>query len=710
MNHETFIEHLQTSPGSPNSRRLSMIPRPITPTKTESVISKEGYFKKSITPPSPLRFRSPQPVSPTRFLNTRSYDKDDLERLKSQIRNKEVQLQEIKSDILEYRTKIQQLEVEKVECDERVASSAHSVRLKEGQLENKMLELEHIKDDYARDVELKIKELRVTNETTFRETERSYRDEMEEILSTKVSVIQRNKTALMEKLKLLNQRISNNEECFQEDLTQLEESYNVKEQEFKTSLEETRHFLVESLADLDQQRSQFKRELDELTKAYEDKLNLKADLLKKLQEDKSSKVEEDNLIFKLRETIENLKNKIGTYDEKISSLQKNTQFKLSKISKIEEGFLNEETIRRKFHNRLQELKGNIRVFCRVRPPLNTEPFAVIDIQVPDNDEEEQQITIKDPKIVTNGNPTSSTNSSSKCHNFKFDRVFEMNSTNCEIFEEISQLVQSALDGFNICVFAYGQTGSGKTYTMSDRDGMIPRAVEQIFETSSRLSEKGWEYKIHGQFLEIYNESINDLLNDKPNKGQYKYEIRHDPDTLQTSVTDLMSVEISNPQMMNGLLERALKNRSIASTKANERSSRSHSVYIIKIQGVNHQTGERNHGILNLIDLAGSERLNHSQATGDRLKETQAINKSLSCLGDVIYSLAEKSKHIPFRNSKLTYLLQNSLNGNSKTLMFVNISPCVPHFNETLNSLRFATKVNNTKFKALKRNVETPVRS
>lgn len=686
-----------------------MIPRPITPTKTDSVISKDGYYK-STTPPSPLRFRSPRPVSPMHFLSSRNYNKEDLERLKSQVHNKEQQLQQVKSDLLEFRTKIQLLEVEKVECDEKVANSSQVIRLKEGQLENKILELQHIKEEYSRKVELKIKELRISNESTFRETARSYRDEIEGILSSKVSKLQSEKNVLSDKLRLLNQRINNNEDHFQQASHELEKSYTGKKQEFEDSLEETRIFLIDALNVLDKQKLQIDQEIDEISSSYEEQLKLKEELIKKLLQEKSSKVEEDNLIFKLRETVENMKSNIASYDEQIEKLQNDTELKALKQSKIEEGFMNEESTRRKLHNRLQELKGNIRVFCRVRPPSNVEESNTVDIQVPDNDEEEQQITVKDPRITNNGNPTSSSNISNKAHNFKFDRVFEMNSQNSEIFEEISQLVQSALDGFNICVFAYGQTGSGKTYTMSDKGGMIPRAVEQIFETSERLSNKGWEYKIHGEFLEIYNESINDLLNDNPNNGQFRYEIRHDPMTSTTSVTDLKSVEIKSSKMMTDLLDRALKNRSIASTKANERSSRSHSVYIIKIQGVNHQTGERNHGILNLIDLAGSERLNHSQATGDRLKETQAINKSLSCLGDVIYSLGDKSKHVPFRNSKLTYLLQNSLNGRSKTLMFVNISPFAPHFNETLNSLRFATKVNNTKFKALKRNGDIPSRN
>lgn len=221
-------------------------------------------------------------------------------------------------------------------------------------------------------------------------------------------------------------------------------------------------------------------------------------------------------------------------------------------------------------------------------------------------------------------------------------------------------------------------------------GMIPRAVQQIFETASHLEDKGWNYTMEAQYLEIYNETIRDLL--AKDVADHKYEIRHDPKTNKTRVSDLCVVPVSKQSEVFSLLRRATHTRSVGATNLNERSSRSHSVFTLRLNGINSITTESCEGVLNLIDLAGSERLAQSGATGDRLKETQAINKSLSCLGDVIAALANKQDHIPYRNSKLTFLLQNSLGGNSKTLMFVNVSPLPCHFNETLNSLRFATKV------------------
>jgi kinesin family protein C1 len=256
--------------------------------------------------------------------------------------------------------------------------------------------------------------------------------------------------------------------------------------------------------------------------------------------------------------------------------------------------------------------------------------------------------------------TASGNLQSKTYPFSFDKVFQPNVPQAEVFEEISQLVQSALDGYNICIFAYGQTGSGKTYTMEGPDklhgpddvhtGMIPRAVKQIYSAAEKLKEKGWAYSMEAQFLEIYNETLRDLLS-KDNETK-KHEIRHDNAKARTTVTDATNIVVDTPEAVFELLDRASKNRAVAATNCNERSSRSHSVFTLRLTGTNTVTDETCYGVLNLIDLAGSERLSSSGSTGERLKETQAINKSLSCLGDVIYSLANKDAHIPYRNSKV----------------------------------------------------------
>ncbi|CAK9876044.1 unnamed protein product [Sphagnum jensenii] len=354
--------------------------------------------------------------------------------------------------------------------------------------------------------------------------------------------------------------------------------------------------------------------------------------------------------------------------------------------KVQEG----ELLRRKLHNTILELKGNIRVFCRVRPllPNDEEKESMSVVQYPTStDLQGDGIEL----LQTTGGPR---------HFFSFDKVFGPEVKQEHVFVEISQLVQSALDGYKVCMFAYGQTGSGKTHTMlgnpevPGEGGVIPRSLEQVFQSSQALSAQGWSFRMQASMLEIYNETIRDLLAKAPvnTESSKQYVVKHDQNG-NTSVSDLTLVDVTQWKEVSNLLHQASQSRSVGKTAMNEQSSRSHCVFTLRISGVNESTEQQVHGVLNLIDLAGSERLSRSGATGDRLKETQAINKSLSSLGDVIMAIANKEPHVPYRNSKLTYLLQPCLGGESKTLMFVNISPDSKSFNESLCSLRFAAKVN-----------------
>jgi kinesin family protein C1 len=233
---------------------------------------------------------------------------------------------------------------------------------------------------------------------------------------------------------------------------------------------------------------------------------------------------------------------------------------------------------------------------------------------------------------------------------------------------------------------------GPTIATAADQGMIPRTLTKIYQESNRLKEKGWEYEIEAEFIEIYNDTLQDLLNLGTKKT---LEIKKDP-AGNTYITNTKRVAVKSEAAIRRVLEMARGNRTTASTNANERSSRSHSVFMLHLHGTHTVTGEEIHGVLNLIDLAGSERVALSGAKGDRLKEAQAINKSLSALGDVIEALNKPNgAHVPYRNSKLTYLLHSSLGGDSKVLMFVNINPASASCAETLSSLRFAAKVNTT---------------
>ncbi|KAK8472479.1 hypothetical protein PHAVU_002G218100 [Phaseolus vulgaris] len=350
-----------------------------------------------------------------------------------------------------------------------------------------------------------------------------------------------------------------------------------------------------------------------------------------------------------------------------------------------------EKLRKKLHNTILELKGNIRVFCRVRPLL------------PDENTGTDTVVSFPTSTEALGRDIELSQSAGQKYNFTFDKVFDQEASQRDVFVEISQLVQSALDGYKVCIFAYGQTGSGKTYTMMGRPdapdlkGLIPRSLEQIFQTSQSLKDQGWKYTMQASILEIYNETIRDLLSyarkENGASSSKQYTIKHDANG-NTHVSDLTIKDVCSADEISSLLQQAAQSRSVGRTQMNEQSSRSHFVFTLRISGKNENTEQQVQGVLNLIDLAGSERLSRSGAMGDRLKETQAINKSLSSLSDVIFALGgKKEEHIPFRNSKLTYLLQPCLGGDSKTLMFVNISPDQSSTSESLCSLRFAARVN-----------------
>ncbi|PWZ13080.1 hypothetical protein Zm00014a_029534 [Zea mays] len=424
----------------------------------------------------------------------------------------------------------------------------------------------------------------------------------------------------------------------------------------------------------------------------------------------------ETLEIKLAAANEKLKRSNMTASETMTeyeNMKKMLESVQSRLEEAEQTILEGENLRKKLHNTilvwnslilkdpvyinichvaipefgsLQELKGNIRVFCRVRPLLPNESGAV---SYPKNGEN----LGRGIELLHNA----------QGYSFTFDKVFDHSASQEHVFIEISQLVQSALDGYKVCIFAYGQTGSGKTYTMmgnpelEDQKGMIPRSLEQIFQASQTLNSQGWRYKMQASMLEIYNETIRDLLATNrmaaQDVGASKYSIKHDTNG-NTNVSDLTIIDVTSINEVSSLLRRAAQSRSVGRTQMNEESSRSHCVFTLRIFGVNEGTDQQVQGVLNLIDLAGSERLNKSGATGDRLKETVAINKSLSCLSDVIFSIAKKEEHVPFRNSKLTYLLQPCLGGDSKTLMFVNLSPEASSTGESLCSLRFAARVNS----------------
>ncbi|CAM9829909.1 unnamed protein product [Discosporangium mesarthrocarpum] len=300
--------------------------------------------------------------------------------------------------------------------------------------------------------------------------------------------------------------------------------------------------------------------------------------------------------------------------------------------------------------------------------------------------------------------------------FTFDAVYDETTQQKAFYEESCyDLVEGVMEGYNGTIFAYGQTGCGKTHTMQGYNdppelrGVIPNSFEHIFENIKGAT--GTAYLVRCCYLEIYNEEVRDLLGMDAKK---KHELKEDPGK-GVYVKGLTQAIVSDQESINSLMEQGQKMRTVGATAMNQSSSRSHSIFSIVVEMNSADEKGKDHirvGKLNLVDLAGSERQSKTGATGDRLKEGCKINLSLSALGNVISALVDgKGKHIPYRDSKLTRLLQDrritnlssgclsmGLGGNTKTLMVAAISPADFNYEETLSTLRYANRAKNIKNK------------
>nr|AEG74528.1 kinesin-2 motor subunit FLA8 [Dunaliella salina] len=334
----------------------------------------------------------------------------------------------------------------------------------------------------------------------------------------------------------------------------------------------------------------------------------------------------------------------------------------------------------------------VKVVVRCRP-LNSKEKADGRQQIVDMDTKSGQVSLRNPAADSSEAPKT----------FTFDAAYDANCTQEQIFEQSAKsIVNSCMQGYNGTIFAYGQTGTGKSHTMTgqpgEQAGIIPRSFAHIFEGVEGSSDTQW--MVRASFLEIYNEEVRDLLSKDPkNKLDVK---EHKESGVYVKGLNAFVVK-SVPELQN-VLAVGDKNRSTGATQMNQDSSRSHSIFSITIEGMDknaaaNSEGHIRVGKLNLVDLAGSERQSKTGATGDRLKEATKINLSLSALGNVISALVDgKSGHIPYRDSKLTRLLQDSLGGNTKTVMVANMGPADWNYDETLSTLRYANRAKNIKNK------------
>ncbi|XP_063302952.1 uncharacterized protein LOC134602220 [Pelobates fuscus] len=325
-----------------------------------------------------------------------------------------------------------------------------------------------------------------------------------------------------------------------------------------------------------------------------------------------------------------------------------------------------ETLERKLlYNQLQELRGNIRVFCRCRR---------------DDGKGEHLAFPSDEDILVNHNGSKK--------RFRFDQVFLPQCTQEDVYEGTLPIIKSCADGYNVCILAYGQTGSGKTYTMMGNDqkpGVNIRSIRELLRICQERERIKYTIKI--SMLEIYNETLRDLLSQN---GNTQLEIRSQGKTV--FMPGLTETEVLTENDIKTTMSLGEKNRTVASTKMNTESSRSHLMVILRVNGVDSVSGVVSSAMLTLCDLAGSERISKTEATGQRLVEAAAINKSLTALGQVFTALKSNSLHVPYRNCKLTHLLQPSLSGHAKACVFVNISPDIRDVGETLSSLQFGSSI------------------
>lgn len=336
----------------------------------------------------------------------------------------------------------------------------------------------------------------------------------------------------------------------------------------------------------------------------------------------------------------------------------------------------EMALRKKYYNEIQELKGNIRVFVRVR--LENRDSHGKGLQV-------FQFPSKTELLVQQ------VDDNLPLKPYEFARVFDPTTTQEQIFDDTKAVIMSVVDGFNVCLMAYGQTGSGKTWTMMGppndpvNAGVNRRSIAELLKILQEQDET-LEFELYASETEVYNEGLYDLLYKGP-RADSKIKIQQTPQGI--NLPNLVKRRVLTPEDVFEVLADGDKNRSVMATAMNSASSRSHLIFQIWLKTTNKISGAKTDSVLTLVDLAGSERVGKSEVTGDGLKEAAAINKSLSALGMVFMALGKGEPHVPYKNSVLTHALADNLGGNAKCAMFINCSPLENNLPETISSLRFA---------------------
>ncbi|RLN53507.1 hypothetical protein BBJ29_008826, partial [Phytophthora kernoviae] len=331
---------------------------------------------------------------------------------------------------------------------------------------------------------------------------------------------------------------------------------------------------------------------------------------------------------------------------------------------------------------IEDSRSNVRVCCRVRPQ-NAKELTMAGAQ----------------RCVATENDCI------EVKKFTFDHVFAEETDQKAVFESVAlPVVQDIMDGYNATIFAYGQTSSGKTYTMEganidhpELQGIIPRTATEIFN-NFMVADENMEFIVKVSYIEIYMERIRDLLD--PYKSKVNLQVREDAQR-GIFVEGMTEMCVTSDEELLAAMRAGAANRAVAATGMNEGSSRSHSVFMVTLFQRNLENQATKAGKLYLVDLAGSEMVRKTGATGRQLEEAKTINKSLSALGMVINALTDSHvSHVPYRDSKLTRVLQESLGGNSRTALIINVSPSSFNAPETISTLRFGMRAKSIKNKAV----------
>ncbi|ELA41456.1 uncharacterized protein VICG_01561 [Vittaforma corneae ATCC 50505] len=383
----------------------------------------------------------------------------------------------------------------------------------------------------------------------------------------------------------------------------------------------------------------------------------------------------DNIFIKPQMSLDNnliieensqLQKRIKELSERVFELEAQLEDYKSQVHNLNVVNFQLTTNEKVLREAVLQAKGAIRVVCRIKPTQGNCHIRFDD----------KNIFVEDKQ-------------------YSLNHVFGSSSSQNEIFREVEPEIESVLEGYSVCIFAYGQTGSGKTYTMCGEgleEGLIFKSLDKIKDISNRFRNEGFTVKYIVKYIEVYNENVRDLISDKA------VTIVHDTHSIK--LKDCEEVSADDIDLISSIIKQYSLKRKTGETNCNVSSSRSHSIFILNV--LIESKNEKRQGSLCLIDLAGSERLKESKAENERLKETQFINKSLSALGNVMAALKRKDKHVPFRDSKLTHIMQEYLSGRSRTSMIVNINPeCIE---ETICTLRFAIKVSECSLGGASKNI------